>query len=227
MTMLAPAGQDPGSLRRQDSRRPMPLLQAECLTIAVAGRVLVQGLDLDLEAGELRVIQGPSGVGKSTLLRALAGLIPLQAGSLCLAGETFDRLGGPRWRTRVALVPQGAPPLGGSPQALATELRGFHHQRERPWDDPQDIARRLGLEEGAWSRSWALLSGGERQRAHLALALASQPDILLLDEPTAALDPAATLRVEEALRGRSVIAVSHDETQAQRLGGRILRLVAA
>ncbi len=203
------------------------LLRAEGLTVRFGGRTLFDRLDVEVSAGERLVVRGPSGSGKTTLLRVLAGLSRPDAGSLWLGADRFEAIGGPRWRARVALLLQGAPALAASPAALADELRGYRVRQQGGWSDPAPIANRLLLDGESWRRAWNLLSGGERQRAHLALALACEPELLLLDEPTSALDPAATAAVEAELSGRTIVWVTHDRHQAERLGGRCLDLAAS
>ncbi|MCK6502949.1 ABC transporter ATP-binding protein [Myxococcota bacterium] len=195
-----------------------PLLQARGLTLALAGRTLFQGRDLDLAAGQRLLLRGASGTGKSTLLRCLAGLQRPDAGQVLLEGRDLRAVGPSTWRRRVALVAQGAPILPGSPAALEAELRGYRAHRGGAWDPPEPLAAALGLDAAAWRRDWSKLSGGERQRAHLALALAGRPEVLLLDEPTSALDPEAALQVEALLAGRTAVWVSHDPAVAARLG---------
>ena len=194
-----------------------PLLTVRGLCLRLPGRVLVEGLDLHLAEGEAARIGGPSGTGKSTLLRALAGLIPVSDGELRLRGRTMHDVGAPAWRTEIAYLAQGAPALGESPAALATELRALHHQRNRTWDDPVQVAATLGIDAHTWTRPWRLLSGGERQRAHLALALATRPALLLLDEPTSSLDPTTCAAVEAAVADRATVWVTHASDQARRL----------
>jgi ABC-type iron transport system FetAB ATPase subunit len=193
----------------------------------VAERVLFADLDLELAPGRVVCVRGPSGSGKSLLLRAIAGLDPLGplgSGTLHLNGQTPEALGMPTWRSRVAYVAQGAPPLPGTPAELDLGVRALASRRGRPSDDAGQIAGRLGLTPAQWTQPWTELSGGERQRAHLAVALAGRPDVLLLDEPTSALDAAAVAKVEAAVAGIAALWVTHDPGQIERVAADVIDL---
>ncbi len=179
--------------------------------------VAPQGLepvDLNLAAGELVLLSGPSGSGKSLLLRAIADLDP-NPGEVWLDGTARSALPAPQWRRRVALLPAEA-----------------HWWADRVGDHLPDAATDLlaGLGFGPDTLDWAVsrLSTGERQRLALARVLLNRPAALLLDEATANLDPPNRDRVEalvEAYRveqGAAVLWVSHDPDQRRRLGGRRL-----
>lgn len=172
-------------------------------------------VDFRLLAGEICRLAGPSGAGKTLLLRALADLDPNE-GDVLLDGEARSRIRPTRWRREVAYLP--AEPLWWE------ERVGLHL-------DPaagDDMLRALGFE--AQVRDWEVerLSSGERQRLALVRLLENRPRVLLLDEPTANLDPAGTRRVERLVRdyvaehGAAALWVSHDPLQRQRLGGRSL-----
>lgn len=205
---------------------PETTLRLEALDLArtVEGRVLFSGLCLAVAAGETVVVRGPSGTGKTLLLRALAWLDPLEGGTLRLDGRTPTEWGIPEWRARVSYVSQFPATFPGTPRALLDQVVALTHQRGRVSDDPVALAARWALPEATWDRAWAKLSGGERQRISLAVALSRRPDVLLLDEPTSAVDTEATLAIEAALRGRTALWVTHDDAQAERLGGRSLEI---
>lgn len=174
-------------------------------------------VSLDLAAGECGAIVGPSGSGKSLLLRQVADLDPGH-GEVELDGKPRSGMRGYEWRRQVVYC-----------QAEA----GW-------WDDhvaphfpdrtqAQSLMQDLGLPPEKLDALVHELSTGERQRLGLARALAQQPRVLVLDEPTAALDQAATARVEAALRqfldrGAAILMVTHNPEQARRLARRTWRM---
>jgi ABC-type multidrug transport system ATPase subunit len=176
-------------------------------------RLKVRGLpplSFSIPEGECLAIQGPSGSGKTLLLRAIADLDPA-SGHVFLDGAERSEMSAPTWRARVRYV--SAEP-------------GWWAETARPQMPESDRSERvlaaLGLDSSIIDRSLARVSTGERQRLALARAFASEPQVLLLDEPTAALDPQSAALVEEFLRfqllsGRSVLLVSHDAAQVDRL----------
>jgi len=169
----------------------------------------------------------PSGAGKSLLLRLLAGLDRPKSGSVTLGGQTPAEVGGlPAWRARVAFVPQTPARLPGTPAETFAEARLYAAQRARPHGDLEAAAAALLLEPAALAQPWATLSGGQALRASLAVVLALRPQVLLVDEPTAACDAASAAAVEAALlaSGAAVVWVSHDLEQPARVGGRTLRI---
>lgn len=205
---------------------------AEGLERTVDDRVLFRGLSFELAEGETLAVLAPSGSGKTLLLRLLAGLDPLSAGSVRLDGRPQEDWPMPAWRARVVYCPQTPPALAGSPADFAAEVAGWPARKEgsngvrngRPGDDAEALARDWGVGE-VWEKPWRQLSGGEAQRAALAIAVACRPQVLLLDEPTSALDEAAREKVEERLGSLTSVWVTHDEEQAERVAGRRLRLL--
>ncbi len=187
---------------------------AEGLAISLtrAGPIAVAA-DVAVAPGQTLALVGPSGAGKSSLLKAIAGLVPAQ-GSVRVAGQDWQHL--PAWRRRVGLVSQGGglfPHL----DALANVMIA---------QDAPDRAAALALlaamqlEGAVLARRPAQLSGGEQMRVALARALARAPDLLLLDEPFAAVDPPvrrALVRLVAGVRSRSaapMIIVTHDLAEA-------------
>ncbi len=199
-----------------------PRLTATGLTLSRGGRRLLDAVDFRVDAREVVCVEGPSGCGKSTLLRVLATLLEADAGEVFLDGVAAHALPPRLFRRRVAYVPQQAPMLDGTVAdnvATGPRLRGERLA-------PASVAQRLlqvGLDAAFADRRARELSGGERQRVALARALANEPEILLLDEPTAALDARAAEVVLERVRalcreGLGVVVVSHEPAHAIALG---------
>ena len=210
-------------------------LVADSLTVRRAGRTILSGVSLAAGAGEFIAVIGPNGAGKSTLLSALAGLARLDEGTVTLDGTPLAALGPRALAGRRAWLPQNPhvewpisverlvalgltprlPASGGLPAAFAPaiarvlELCDLTQRRDQPA---------------------TTLSGGELARAMLARALVGDPDILIVDEPIAGLDPRHAIHCMQLLEGQAaagklVIAALHDLTLAARHAGRIVVLV--
>lgn len=196
-------------------------------------RILWQDVTLDLQAGECLALSGPSGVGKTLLLRRLALLDPLQGGELRLRGLPPSTWGVPAWRSRVLYLAQRPVSFPGTVAQNLREVFAYAAHRERRWQRERVVnwLDRLDRPPSFLERDAGHLSGGEAQLMALLRALQLDPDVLLLDEPTASLDSAATDRVEDLLRRwmeeapRACLLVSHDEEQRLRLARRQLPLV--
>jgi putative ABC transport system ATP-binding protein len=176
---------------------------------------LLKLASLSLSAGECIAIRGPSGAGKTLLLRAIADLDPSD-GLVCLDGRDRSTIAGPEWRRLVGYVPA-------EPGWWADTV--VEHFSE--WTAALAFVRDLGFPEEA--KAWRItrLSTGERLRLALIRALMVRPKVLLLDEPTAALDPASVAAVETLITARiqaglAVLWVTHDAEQAKRMAHRLL-----
>ncbi len=196
------------------------------LVYEAGGLRLLHGLGFTLEAGGVSVVLGPNGAGKSLLLRLLHGLLRPTAGTVTWAGESPERLA---VRRRQAMVFRRPALLRRSVRAnLLFDLRAAGLSRTEARARTEAWLARAGL-AGLAGRPARVLSGGEQQRLAMARAMARQPDVLLLDEPTANLDPAATAAVEDLIAiardsGCKVVLVTHDLAQARRLGDDVLFL---
>jgi ABC-type polar amino acid transport system ATPase subunit len=201
-------------------------------------RVIVRGLNLDVAPGDVRALMGVSGVGKTTVLRALAALQPFSEGTVMIDDAVALRPGPvPRerqlraLRRSIGLVFQ-APSLFEHLTALDNVMLAPVHALGHARADANDTARKLLAELGVASRADAFpreLSGGEAQRVAIARALAVDPGFLLMDEPTSALDPARRASLGDALRqlardGRGLLIATHDVDFARAFADDILVL---
>ncbi len=217
---ICSAAAAPASLHVDDSVLP---LEACGLVFEVHGRRLIDGIDLTLNAGVRTIIMGPNGAGKSVLLRLLHGLLRPTAGRVRWGGHDADR----QVTRRQAMVFQRPVLLRRSAAAnirYAMSVAGV--PREQREARLQEVLRLAHLEHLARSPA-RVLSGGEQQRLAMARALSARPQVLFLDEPTASLDPASILAVEELIRtaeraGTKIVLVTHDRGQAQRLADEVL-----
>jgi putative ABC transport system ATP-binding protein len=183
---------------------------------------VLRGVTMSIPAGSTALL-GPSGSGKSTLLRLLNRLADPDEGVVRFHGDDVRELDVLELRRRVGLVPQLPAPVPGT---VADNVR-FGPRLEGREVDPEEPVRLAGLDASFLDRDASRLSVGEQQRVMLARALALEPEVLLLDEPTASLDAGAKGAVEEALRGLhdvSFVLVTHDAAQAERLTERTIRL---
>jgi putative ABC transport system ATP-binding protein len=211
------------------------VLRAEKLGRTVPGKVLVSDATFEVRKGEILAIVGPSGSGKSSLLRLLNRLDEPTEGNVYLDGVDYRQVAPRELRRRVGMVMQRPYLFAGT---AVDNLRFGPRQRgeELSTAAAEALLAGVGL-PGFGSRDVANLSGGEAQRVSFARALANAPEVLLLDEPTSALDEEAKRDVEAVIerigheQGVACVLVTHDAAQAPRLaqralvleGGRIVR----
>ena len=199
-----------------------PLFELSGVALARGGRPALDGIDLEIGEGHTALL-GPSGSGKSSLLRLLNRLADPDRGVVRFQGRDVRELDVLELRRRVGLVPQLPAPVPGT---VADNVRYGPGLEDRSVD-PAPPLRLAGLNPSFAERDAGRLSVGEQQRVMLARALALEPEVLLLDEPTASLDSDAKAAVESALRGLrglSTVLVTHEADQAERLARRIVRL---
>lgn len=211
-------------------------LIAEAVTFGFRQRPdFLKPVRLEMSAGQCWGIIGPNGAGKSTVLRLLAGLLSPASGRVLLDGRSLSRMALSQRGRRIAFMPQK--PAVDIPMAAGdiVAMGRYPHRRMGLFEDAGDRAivdramqktRTLAFAQ----RPMDTLSGGETQRVHLAAALAQEPSILLLDEPTAALDLHHQLRIFEIIRllteqdGLLVVVVTHDINLAARYCSHVLLL---
>ncbi|RIA47201.1 ATP-binding cassette domain-containing protein [Dichotomicrobium thermohalophilum] len=202
--------------RLADAAPGQALCHASDLTFTIDGKTLVDHVNLTLADDTFTVIMGPNGAGKSLLVRLLHGLIPPTEGQILWAGEPMT----PDIRKRQSMVFQRPVLLRRSVAAnidFVLRLRGRADKARR-----REILEMVGLADRERQQA-RLLSGGEQQRLALGRGLATDPEVLFLDEPTASLDPASVLMIEQIVtkareeRGVKIIFITHDMGQARRL----------
>ena len=197
-------------------------LDVRDLVYEVRGRPLIDGLSLHLTRPGVTAIMGPNGAGKSVLLRLLHGLLVPTRGTIEWNGQPLRR----QVRQRQAMVFQRAVLLR---RSVRDNLRFvLHRHSQAPAGRTQSLLEQVGLAHKANAPARGL-SGGEQQRLAMARALAVNPQVLLLDEPTASLDPAAASAVEALVEdvrgsGTKLLLVTHDQGQARRLADDVVFL---
>ncbi|RKM91694.1 ABC transporter ATP-binding protein [Streptomyces xinghaiensis] len=210
-------------------------IHVEGVHFGYPARPVLRGVDMTVRPGELTALIGLNGCGKSTLLRLAAGLLRPDRGRVLLGGDDLARLSRRATARRVALLHQSAPSVPG--MTVRHLVRQGRYAARGPLgmlregDDPvvHRALRDVGVEQWA-DRDVVALSGGERQRVRLAMALAQDTRVLLLDEPTTYLDLHHQLDVLRTVvrlrgeRGLTVVMVVHDLAHAARFAERIVAL---
>ncbi|MFE9428646.1 ABC transporter ATP-binding protein [Kitasatospora sp. NPDC006697] len=231
MSAAAPV---PTSLRRE-SPVSEPRLRARALTLAYERRTIARDLDVDIPDASFTVIVGPNACGKSTLLRALARTLRPAAGAVLLDGQDIATRPAKQLARTLGLLPQ-APiaPEGITVADLVGRGRYPHQGLLRQWSERDEQVVResmaaTGVAELA-ERTVDELSGGQRQRAWIAMALAQETPLLLLDEPTTYLDITHQVELLDLCarlheeQGRTLVAVLHDLNQAARYASHLIAM---
>lgn len=215
-------------------------LSARELTLAYEDREVVHELELAVPDGEVTVIVGPNACGKSTTLRALGRLLKPRSGSVLLDGEALAKLPTKKIAQQIGLLPQTpVAPEAITVADLVARGRQPHQHWWQQWSDEDERAVTEAMERtdvaALAERSVDELSGGQRQRVWIAMAIAQETDILLLDEPTTYLDISHQVEVLDLVRqlaaetrdgerGRTVVVVLHDLNQAARYADHLVAM---
>ncbi|MGY1755110.1 ABC transporter ATP-binding protein [Blastococcus sp. SYSU D01042] len=212
-------------------------LVAEQLTLAYGDRTVIEGLDLAVPAGRITAVVGANASGKSTLLRSMSRLLSPRAGRVLLDGKAVHRMPAKELARTLGLLPQSPiAPEGITVSDLVGRGRHPHQGMFSRWSREDDAAVAAALEATQTTalaeRAVDELSGGQRQRVWIAMALAQQTDLLLLDEPTTFLDVSHQIEVLDLLtdlnrvRGTTIVMVLHDLNMAARYADHLVALEA-
>jgi iron complex transport system ATP-binding protein len=211
------------------------MIEINNLSLTYDGKtIIVHDLNLSIKRGAITALVGPNGCGKSTLLRGLSRLLKPLQGSAYLNGQDIHRMKAKDLARQLGILPQSpVAPDGLTVHELVAQGRYPHQSWLQQWsrDDERITQEALAITNLTMfaDRPVDTLSGGQRQRAWIAMALAQQTDILLLDEPTTYLDMAYQMDVLDLLhdlnaQGRTIIMVLHDLNQAARYADTIVAL---
>ncbi|OYZ13706.1 MAG: peptide ABC transporter ATP-binding protein [Sphingomonadales bacterium 28-64-96] len=212
----------------------MPLLDIDNLSAGYGGKTILDGLSLSAERGDVVSLIGPSGSGKSTLLRVLIGLTPPTGGSVRIGGEAInyaDKAGLKALRRRMSIVFQQFnlfQNMSVLDNLTLAPVRTLGVARAEAEARARDLLANVGLADKAGSFP-DQLSGGQQQRVAIARALAMQPEILLLDEVTSALDPERVGEVLETIRslastGITMLLVSHEMAFVREISTKVVMM---
>ncbi|MGO9673543.1 MAG: ABC transporter ATP-binding protein [Methylocella sp.] len=206
------------------------MIELKAASKSFSGAPAVDGVSLRIEAGALCVLVGPSGCGKSTTLRMINAMIAPDAGAVEIGGRNVASLDAIALRRSIGYVIQSvglfphwtvAANIGAVPRLLGWDKNKIAGRVE-------EIAEALHIDPSLLPRYPRELSGGQQQRVGVARALAADPDILLMDEPFAALDPVSRAALQKELRrlhgasGKTIVFVTHDMNEALRLASQIV-----
>jgi len=217
------------------SQNTVHTLAVEAATIGYEDRVVVHDMTLEIPSGKITTIVGANACGKSTLLRAMARLLKVKAGRVLLDGRPIDAIGSREVATVLGLLPQTpVSPEGIAVADLVGRGRYPHQGWFRRWTEQDEVAVQTALAAtdilDLADRPVDELSGGQRQRVWIAMALAQETDVLLLDEPTTFLDVAHQVEVLDLLtdlnrsRGTTIVMVLHDLNLAARYTDHLVAL---
>lgn len=194
------------------------MLEIKNLSAGYPGNPVLKNISLTIPSGAVTVIAGPNGCGKSTLLKALTGILPA-AGSAMLDGQELLSLSHREWARKVAYLPQNrqVPEISVKNLVLHGRFPYLSYPRRYRQEDlrmAEAAMKKMGVEALA-DRSLTTLSGGQRQKVYIAMALAQDTPVILLDEPNAFLDIAHQLQLMEQAKilageGKTVVLVLHD-----------------
>lgn len=213
------------------------VIEIEGLVTRFGRTVIHDGLDLQVRQGEVLAVVGGSGTGKSVLVREITGLMRPAAGRIRLFGKELGELGDAErqaLRARTGMLFQDGALFSSLTvaQNIAVPLKTWYKLRPELIDEIAGLKLALaGLDPGAADKFPSELSGGMRKRAGLARALALDPEILFLDEPTAGLDPIGAAAFDELIRslqqalGLTVVMITHDLDSLNRIADRVMVLV--
>ena len=218
----------------KSTSRPDSRLHADALTLRYEARTISTGLSVAIADGSFTVIVGPNACGKSTLLRALSRLLTPAAGQVILDGRQIGERPAKEIARRLGLLPQSAiAPDGISVVDLVARGRYPHQSFLRQWSRADETAVAAAMRatrvDTLSTRPVEELSGGQRQRVWIAMVLAQETPILLLDEPTTVLDIAHQIELLDLLaelnaQGRTIVAVLHDLNQACRYASHLVAM---
>lgn len=210
-------------------------IAAEKLTLSYGDSIIIKELDIEIPKGEITVFIGGNGCGKSTLLRSIARLLKPQAGSILLEGEAISKLSTKEIARKMAILPQSpTAPEGLTVLQLVKQGRYPYQSWLKQWseEDEEKVTNALSATgiEHLKDRTVDSLSGGQRQRAWIAMTLAQDTDIILLDEPTTYLDMTHQIEILDLLyelnekEGRTILMVLHDLNLACRYAHNIVAI---
>jgi ABC-type polar amino acid transport system ATPase subunit len=208
-----------------------PVLKISGLVKQFGNRTVIDGVDLDVVPGEVVVIIGPSGTGKSTMLRCVNGLEEISGGSITFEGQQVRTKSREiiNLRRRIGMIFQSFnlyPHLTALQNVMLAPMKVLKQPKKQVEERSRELFRKVRLEHRCDAYP-AQLSGGEQQRVAIARTLAMEPHLMLFDEPTSALDPETVgdvLRVMEDLarEGRTMLVVTHEIGFARHVGSRMI-----